>query len=114
MAKTLNGAQAETLACAHLESSGLKLVARNYRCPQGEIDLVMHDGEVLVFVEVRYRNSNAFGSPAETVDRRKQERLRAAASHYLVKHAIDRACRFDVVAVSGSEAHIEWLRDAFA
>ena len=73
----------------------------------------MHDGEVLVFVEVRYRHSSAFGSPAETVDRRKQARLRAAASHYLVKHAIDRPCRFDVVAVSGGKAHIEWLRDAF-
>lgn len=114
MARTLNGAQAENLACAHLEGSGLKLITRNYRCPQGEIDLIMHDGEILVFVEVRYRNSNAFGSPAETVDRRKQERLRAAASHYLVKHAIDRACRFDVVAVSGGEARIEWLRDAFS
>ena len=61
----------------------------------------MRDGEVLVFVEVRYRHSSAFGSPAETVDRRKQARLRAAASHYLVKHAIDQPCRFDVVAVSG-------------
>lgn len=114
MAEPLNGARAENLACAHLESSGLKLITRNYRCPQGEIDLIMHDGEVLVFVEVRYRHSNAFGSPAETVDRRKQERLRTAASHYLVRHAIDRACRFDVVAVSGGEARIEWLRDAFS
>lgn len=73
----------------------------------------MHDGDVLVFVEVRYRHSSAFGSAAETVDRRKQARLRAAASHYLVKHAIDRACRFDVVAISGDEARVEWLRDAF-
>lgn len=114
MAEPLNGAQAEILACAHLEQAGLKLVTRNYRCPQGEIDLILHDGDVLVFVEVRYRNSSAFGSPAETVDSRKQARLRAAASHYLVKHAIDRACRFDVVAVSGSNARIEWLRDAFS
>lgn len=74
----------------------------------------MNDGETLVFVEVRFRNSSAFGSPAETVDWRKQERLRAAASHYLMKHAIDRACRFDVVAVSGRQARIEWLRDAFS
>lgn len=114
MTEPLNGAQAENLACAHLESSGLELVTRNYRCPQGEIDLVMNDGETLVFVEVRYRNSTAFGSPAETIDRRKQERLRAAASHYLMKHAIDRACRFDVVALSGRQARIEWLRDAFS
>ncbi len=113
MAEALNGAQAESLACAHLERAGLKLLTRNYRCPQGEIDLVMDDRGTLVFVEVRYRRSDAFGSPAETVGRRKQARLRAAAGHYLVKHAADRICRFDVVAVSGGEPHVEWLRNAF-
>ena len=113
MAEPLNGAQAEDLACAHLERAGLRLLARNYRCPQGEIDLVMDDRDTLVFVEVRYRRSNAFGTPAETVDRRKQARLQAAAGHYLLTHSADRACRFDVVAVSGHDAHIEWLRDAF-
>ena len=113
MADTLSGAQAEDLACAHLERAGLRLLARNYRCPQGEIDLVMDDRDTLVFVEVRYRRSNVFGTPAETVDRRKQARLQAAAGHYLLAHSADRACRFDVVAVSGRDARIEWLRDAF-
>ena len=113
MADPLSGAQAEDLACAHLERAGLKLLARNYRCPQGEIDLVMNDRDALVFVEVRYRRSNAFGTPAETVGRHKQARLRAAAGHYLLAHATDRACRFDVVAISGHDARIEWLRDAF-
>lgn len=113
MVKTLNGAQAEDLACAHLERAGLRLRTRNYRCPQGEVDLVMDDRDTLVFVEVRFRRSDTFGTPAETVDRRKQARLRAAAGHYLLTHAADRACRFDVVAVSGLNAHIEWLRDAF-
>jgi putative endonuclease len=111
--ETLSGAQAEKLACAHLERAGLKLLTRNYRCPQGEIDLVMDDRGTLVFVEVRYRQSSAFGTPAETVDRRKQARLQAAAGHYLLTHAADRVCRFDVVAMSGRDAHIEWLRDAF-
>ena len=114
MADTLSGAQAEDLACAHLERAGLRLLARNYRCPQGEIDLVMDDRDTLVFVEVRYRRSDSFGTPAETVDRRKQARLRAAAGHYLLTHRADRTCRFDVVAVSGREARIEWLRDAFS
>jgi putative endonuclease len=77
------------------------------------VDLVMDDRDTLVFVEVRYRRSNAFGTPAETIDRRKQARLQAAAGHYLLTHAADRACRFDVVAVSGSDVHIEWLRAAF-
>jgi putative endonuclease len=106
VADTLSGAQAEDLACAHLERAGLRLLTRNYRCPQG-------DRDTLVFVEVRYRRSNVFGTPAETVDRRKQARLRAAAGHYLLAHSADRACRFDVVAVSGRDARIEWLRDAF-
>jgi len=113
VADPLSGVQAEDLACVHLERAGLKLLARNYRCPQGEIDLVMDDRDTLVFVEVRYRRSNAFGTPAETVDRRKQARLQAAAGHYLLAHHADRACRFDVVAVSGRDARIEWLRDAF-
>ncbi len=113
VAEALDGAQAERLACTHLERAGLKLVTRNYRCPQGEIDLVMDDRDTLVFVEVRYRRSNAFGTPAETVGPHKQARLRAAAGHYLVKHAVDRVCRFDVVAISSHEPRVEWLRDAF-
>jgi len=113
VADPLSGAQAEDLACAHLERAGLKLVSRNYRCAQGEIDLIMDDRDTLVFVEVRYRRSNAFGTPAESVDRRKQARLRAAAGHYLLEHSADRACRFDVIAVSGHDARIEWLRAAF-
>jgi putative endonuclease len=114
VAEPLSGAQAEDLACAHLERAGLKLLARNYRCPQGEIDLVMDDRDALVFVEVRYRRTNDFGTPAETVDRRKQARLQAAAGHYLLTHSADRACRFDVVAVSGRDVRIDWLRDAFS
>jgi putative endonuclease len=113
VADPINGAQAEALACSHLERAGLKLVARNYRCPQGEVDLIMDDHDTLVFVEVRYRRSVAFGTPAETVDRRKQARLQAAASHYLLTQHADCVCRFDVVAVSGRDARIEWLRDAF-
>jgi putative endonuclease len=113
VADPLSGAQAEDLACAHLERAGLRLLTRNYRCPQGEVDLVMDDRDTLVFVEVRYRRSDAFGTPAETVDRRKQARLQAAAGHYLLTHSVDRACRFDVVAVSGRDARIEWLRNAF-
>jgi uncharacterized protein (TIGR00252 family) len=79
----------------------------------GEIDLVMRDGATLVFVEVRYRRSDRFGAPAETVDRRKQQRLTAAANHYLQAHPTVLPCRFDVVAVSGGD-RIEWIKNAFA
>ena len=93
------------------------LVNRNYRCRRGEIDLVMRDGDVLVFVEVRRRTSRVFGGGAASIDARKRTRLVAAAEHYLMSHRIGdhRPCRFDVVAIDGPYRHaaIEWIRDAF-
>jgi putative endonuclease len=94
----------ERLAEDYLRRHRLQPVARNHRCRFGEIDLVMRDGATLVFVEVRYRSSDRFGTAAETVDRRKQRRLTAAASHYLQGHPTVLPCRFDVVAVSGEIA----------
>lgn len=113
VAERLNGAEAEALAGEHLERAGLRTLARNYRCPQGEIDLIMDDRDTLVFVEVRYRHSAGFGSATESVDRRKQQRLIAAARHYLAANRIDRPCRFDVVAVTGTPPRFDWLRNAF-
>lgn len=96
---------------------GLTLLARNYRCRRGEIDLVMRDADTLVFVEVRRRSSRAFGGALDSVDARKRARLVAAAEHFLMTRRIgdDRPCRFDVVAIDGRPPHtaIEWLRDAF-
>ncbi len=103
----------ERLAEAYLKRHHLQPVARNHRCRQGEIDLIMRDGGALVFIEVRYRRSEQFGTAAETVDRRKQQRLAAAAGHYLQAHPSVLPCRFDVVAVSGDD-RIEWIKNAFA
>jgi putative endonuclease len=103
----------ERLAEDYLKRRRLQPIARNHRCRFGEIDLVMRDGATLVFVEVRYRRSDRFGTPAETVDRRKQQRLAAAASHYLQAHPTVLPCRFDVVAVNG-EDRIEWIKNAFS
>lgn len=97
------------------------MVERNYRSPYGEIDLIMRHAGSLVFVEVRYRRSTQFGLPAETVDRRKQMKIRATAEHYLQHHiqGADVSYRFDVVAltsISGNKPEnqeITWLRDAF-
>ncbi len=113
MAERLSGAEAEALAGGHLERAGLRTLVRNYRCPQGEIDLVMDDRGTLVFVEVRYRHTPGFGSAAESVDRRKQQRLVAAARHYLAALRADRPCRFDVVAMTGTPPRFEWIRNAF-
>lgn len=115
------GHEAEQQACGHLQRQGLTLVERNYRSPYGEIDLIMRHASTLVFVEVRYRRSVQFGSPAETVDRRKQVKIRATAEHYLQRHTqgVGVSCRFDVVALtsapdsSPTSPKITWLRDAF-
>lgn len=107
----------EDRALAHLERAGLKLVARNFRTRFGEIDLIMRDGDVLVFVEVRYRRSRGFGSAADSVTASKQARLVRAAHGYLAAHPrhATHACRFDLVAFDGEPARpvIDWQRGAF-
>ncbi len=109
------GREAEERACRFLASHGLVLVARNYRCPHGEIDLVMRDGEELVFVEVRRRARADYGTAAETVAGRKQKRLRAAAEHFLQRHRdhSTRPCRFDIVSFTGEDPAPQWLQNAF-
>lgn len=112
-----SGHESEELALAHLKRAGLKLVARNYRCKAGEIDLVMLDRDVLAIIEVRYRATSGFGGAAASVAWRKQRRIATAAKHLLLTRADLRRhpARFDVVAVSsGSHAsEIEWIKDAF-
>jgi putative endonuclease len=106
------------MALRHLRAAGLQLVTRNYRCHRGELDLVMRQGEMWVFVEVRQRASGRFGDAAETVDWRKRARLVATAAHFLQSHpgAARSPCRFDVVAVNGppSGAQLRWIANAFA
>jgi len=110
------GAKAEETARIYLEQQGLRLVERNYRCRQGEIDLIMQDGETLAFVEVRYRKNTGFGSPAESVTPSKQRRIITTATHYL-QSKNDRKmppCRFDMLAIVGKEQqNISWIKDAF-
>ncbi|NNG14246.1 MAG: YraN family protein [Gammaproteobacteria bacterium] len=104
------------MACEHLRQQGLKLLTRNYHCRRGEIDLVMRDKGSLVFVEVRYRRQARYGSASESVNWHKQQRLIAAAKHYLLHEARTRpAARFDVVAISGAGAdlELEWIHNAF-
>lgn len=112
------GSEAERAALQHLMACGLELVARNFRCRQGEIDLIMRDGATHVFVEVRYRSNSRYGGAAETVDRRKQQRVIAAAQHYLHSHpqAARSPCRFDVMALSPATDggwRIDWIQNAF-
>src|SRR5690554_7905136 len=95
------GTEVETAVCQYLQKQGLKLLSRNYHSRGGEIDLIMLHEKVLVFIEVRFRRTAAFGSAAETVTRRKQARIIQTAEQYLQRHRLaHESCRFDVVAVS--------------
>ena len=99
------GAFGERLAAAHLEAKGYRIRDRNYRCREGEIDIVAQDGETLVFVEVRTRRGDALGGPAESVTAAKEARLVAAATAYvqtLPEPPVDQ--RIDVVAIQLSPA----------
>ena len=100
--KETRGERAERSAERWLLEQGLRVIERNYRCKAGEIDLVMREGETVVFVEVRYRKQHGFGSGIESVDWRKQKKLLLAARHFLVsrKQYADMPCRFDVMAAS--------------
>jgi putative endonuclease len=107
------GEKAEQKALQYLQDQGLVIVSQNYRCKQGEIDLIMRDNNFLVFVEVRYRKNSQYGSALETVTLKKQSRIIAATHHYLVGHGISgRAVRFDVVAMTG-ETQLNWVKNAF-
>jgi putative endonuclease len=111
------GAIFEDLALAHAERDGLRLIARNFNCRYGELDLIMRDRAIVVFLEVRYRRSQAFGGALDSVSASKRERLSKAASLFLQANPTlaNHPCRFDVMAISGSaEApHFNWQRNAF-
>ncbi|MEX1033503.1 MAG: YraN family protein [Cellvibrionaceae bacterium] len=114
------GTTAERNAENYLLGQGLTLERRNFRCKVGEIDLVMRDGPVYVFVEVRYRKHARFGLPAETVDKTKQKKLLRAAQYFLQnKGLFDKVpCRFDVVTIVGEDHRspplIDWIENAFS
>jgi putative endonuclease len=111
------GDAAEAAARAHLETQGLRTLARNVTFRFGELDLVMADGDTVVFVEVRYRRSERFGGAAGSVDRKKRHRISLAARAWLAgqRSLADASGRFDVVLVTGDAPALacEWLRAAF-
>jgi len=109
------GEAIEKVAEKYLRRQGLRPVTRNYQIRGGEIDLIMYDKDVLVFVEVRYRRSDTHGSGAETVTYAKQQKLRRAARHYLVSQFgnAEPFCRFDVISGSGEPVRFDWIKNAF-
>lgn len=116
-AKDAVGHYGESVAARHLEATGLTVVERNWRCPDGEIDIVARHGEVLVFCEVKTRSGVGFGAPAEAVTPAKAARIRRLALRYLAEHSLAfTELRFDVVSVirqPRGAAAVEHLPAAF-
>jgi len=115
------GEDAETACCHYLRSQGLKLVDKNFNSRFGEIDIIMLDKKMLVFVEVRFRKNNQFGGALESITPSKQAKLRRTAELYLQKNSQHENARFDVVSMSkntqtstGNQAYtFDWIVNAF-
>jgi putative endonuclease len=99
------GSEYESLAAEYLRAQHYEILARNFRCRQGEIDIIARDGEYLCFVEVKYRANADAGRAADAVDYRKQQKIIRVAEYYLMKHGCNEwtPCRFDVLAIDGSD-----------
>jgi putative endonuclease len=115
------GEDAEKACSDYLGKQGLKLVEHNFRSRQGEIDLIMLDKNMLVFIEVRYRKSNSFGGGLESVTPAKQKRLRRTAELYLQQNTRYKNARFDVVSMTknnqtngnSQQYSFDWVSNAF-
>lgn len=103
MPSDLLGRWGEGIAAEYLRKKHYTLVAANYRCRFGEIDLIVENRHFLVFVEVKLRKSAAFAEAMEFVDRRKQERLKETAAMYLSQNEIQKQPRFDVIEIYAPE-----------
>ncbi len=112
------GEKYERKAATFLLDQGLKLHTRNFRCRYGEIDLIMQDGDVLVFVEVRFRTQTDYGTPLDTLTNAKQKKLLRAAEVFLQQHPKwqQHSARFDCVGINGvhPDETYDWVRGAFA
>jgi len=108
----------EKVAQQYLVAQGLLLLANNFHCRLGEIDLIMQDGDVISFIEVKYRKNSHFGGAIYAVTASKQQKLTKTAKFFLQKQGLNEyntTCRFDVVAIEGgkSSPEITWLKNAF-
>lgn len=107
------GTAYEKQAGEYLMEQGYEILEYNFRCRVGEIDIIAHDAEYLVFLEVKYRESEGRGNPLEAVDRKKQRVISRVAAYYCLTHGYGETtpCRFDVVAILGNQ--ISLIKNAF-
>jgi putative endonuclease len=111
----LLGRSGEDLAAGFLKRRGYRILARNYRSPLGEIDIIARERQTLVFVEVKTRRSNYFGDPKAAVTFTKQKKISRVALYYLkTTGQMHTSARFDVVSITADpEPHIELIKNAF-
>jgi len=112
------GLLTEAFAAQYLMANGLLLIDKNFHCRQGEIDLIMREGQTFVFVEVKYRKNNHFGGAMAAVSAAKQQKIKHCVKFYLHKLGLNEyntACRCDVIALTGNieKPDVNWLRNAF-
>lgn len=109
------GFAVEKRARTWLVAQGMQFVTGNYRCRWGEVDLIMQDGEHLVFVEVRARVSREYGGAVASITPAKQKKIVRTALHYMTVNRIleKYPARFDVLSAQGSDLQFEWIKDAF-
>lgn len=115
-AKQVLGKEGERIAAQYLKRKGYKLVERNYRCAAGEVDLIVLDRRVIVFVEVKTRSGDRFGTPLEAVQSKKQQKMIQTAQFFLNEKGLQqREARFDVVGITwpGREPMVEHVENAF-
>jgi len=115
--RKLLGAEGEQAVAVYLKKHGHKILARNYTCRCGELDIVARDGDVIVFVEVKTRRPDPMFDPAKTVTAAKRRKVRQVARHYLrARNMVDRVCRFDIASVilpEEGEPQINLIENAF-
>jgi len=109
------GRWGEDLALDFLKTQGLKILERNFRCPAGEIDIIARSDRQIIFVEVKTRKSEIFGTPQEAVNQRKQTQIIRVAQWYLEQNPANLQPRFDVLAIRTGEGKpdLEHIPDAF-
>lgn len=110
--KAESGREGEGKAIGYLEQKGWKILAKNYRYKRGELDIIGMDGDVLVFVEVKYRKNNHYGYPEDFVNHHKIDMVRKTAMAYILRENWEKNIRFDIVAITGEEAP-EHFQDVF-
>ena len=107
----------ENLACLFLESKGCEIIAKNYKFKRREIDIIVKDGEYIVFVEVKTRLNSNFGTPAESVNLIKQKHIISAANGWLFENHTDLQPRFDIVEIykdiKNNKNYVRRIPDAF-